>query len=85
MSIKDGIEKYGKDKEIIVMIHYPPIIKESKENEFTKILKNYNVKTCVYGHLHGKSHEHLIEGNVNNINYIMVSCDYTKFDLIKIN
>lgn len=83
-SIIDGIQKYGEDKPIIVCMHYPPLLKDLKNNEFTKILEKYNVKYCLYGHLHGKSHINVFDGIYNNVNYKMVSCDYTGFKLIKI-
>lgn len=83
-SITDGIQKYGEDKPIIVCMHYPPLLKDLKNNEFTKILEKYNVKYCLYGHLHGKSHINVFDGIYNNVNYKMVSCDYTGFKLIKI-
>lgn len=83
-SIKDGITKYGLDKEIIVCMHYPPITKENEKNEFTNILEKYNVKKCIYGHLHGKSQENAIEGIYNGIEYKMVSCDYRNFRLVKL-
>ena len=83
-SILDGIKKYGEDKEIIVCMHYPPINKSCMENEFTRILKKYNVKKCVYGHLHGKAHENAVEGTVDGIEYKLVSCDYTNFKLIEL-
>ena len=83
-SIIDGIRKYGEDKPIIVCMHYPPLLKDLKNSEFTKILEKYNVKYCLYGHLHGKSHMNVFDGNYNNVAYKMVSCDYTGFKLIKI-
>lgn len=83
-SIIDGIEKYGEDKNIITCMHYPPILKDNKKNEFTQILEKYNVNYCIYGHLHGKSQSNVIDGDYNNIKYKMVSCDYTDFKLIKI-
>ena len=83
-SIIDGIRKYGEDKPIIVCMHYPPLLKDLKNNEFTKILEKYNVKYCLYGHLHGKSHMNVFDGIYNNVAYKMVSCDYTGFKLIKI-
>ena len=83
-SIKDGINKYG-EKPIIVCMHYPPLLKDYKESDFTRLLEKYNnVKFCLYGHLHGKSHVNVLEGIRNNIDYRMVSCDYTNFQLIKI-
>ena len=83
-SIIDGIQKYGEDKPIIVCMHYPPLLKDFKNSEFTRILEKYNVKYCLYGHLHGKSHINVFDGIYNNVAYKMVSCDYTGFKLIKI-
>ena len=58
--------------------------KDNQNTEFTKIMEKYNVKQCLYGHLHGKAHAKAFEGTKNNIEYIMVSCDYTNFELVKI-
>ena len=85
LSIKDGIQKYGNDKEIIVLMHYPPFIKDNMEVDFIKTLKEYNVKKCYYGHLHAESHREAIEGAVENIEFKLVSSDYMNFDLEKID
>lgn len=86
LSIKDGIKKYGEDKEIIVCMHYPPFNKyNEKSMSFLELMKKYNIKTCIYGHLHGEaSHKEAITGIIQNINFEMVSCDYTNFKLIQI-
>lgn len=89
LSLKDGIEKYGEDKEIIVFMHYPPInSKELLGNsflDFYKTMKEYNVKDCYYGHLHGNSHKEAIEGEVGGINFHLISADYLGFKLVKVN
>lgn len=85
ISLNDGINKYGEDKEIIVCMHYPPTNEDLMENsEFIKIMKKYNVKKCLYGHLHGEAHKEAIEGNICGIDVRLVSCDYTDFNIIKI-
>lgn len=86
LSIEDGLKKYGKDKEIVAFIHYPPFYKESvpEEINFIKTLNKYNIKKCYYAHLHGESHREAIEGNVNGIEFKLVSSDYLKFDLLKL-
>ncbi len=84
LAIENGIQQYGSDKEIIVFMHYPPITHLNKNSEFVKILKQYNIKQCYYGHLHGKSHQDAVEENINGIIYKLVSSDYLKFNLIKI-
>ena len=89
LSIKDAINKYGNTKEIIAFMHYPPLIeKQLSENnhlEFFKILKKYNIKRCYYGHLHGKSHADAVIGNVEGIEFYLVSADYLNFKLLKIS
>ncbi len=88
ISIEDGIKKYGVDKEIIAFMHYPPLTQNSICNnqfmDFIEIMKRYNVKRCYYGHLHGKSHQDAVEGEVQGINFKLVSSDYIKFDLYKV-
>lgn len=88
LSIEDGIKKYGDDKEIIVFMHYPPITQNSIHNhqflDFIKIMKEYNIKRCYYGHLHGKSQEEAVEGEYEGIEFKLVSSDYLNFDLINI-
>lgn len=78
LSFLDGIKKYGNDKEIIVCMHYPPM------KEFLDVMKKYNVKVCLYGHLHGTQQIDVKEGILNGINLVMVSSDYLKFNLKKI-
>ena len=86
LSIQEGIKKYGEDKKIIVCMHYPPTTNQLKENsDFIKLMEKYNVKICVYGHLHGEAHSEAIEGNIRCINVKLVSCDYLNFKLLKIN
>lgn len=89
ISLNDGIQKYGENKEIIVCMHYPPIksysILEYDINlKMINLLKKYNVKKCIYGHLHGAAHKDAIEGNINEIEFKLVSSDYLNFELYKI-
>lgn len=87
LSIEDGIRKYGEDKEILAFIHYPPFFKEPSvpdELNFISTLNKYNIKKCFYAHLHSDSHKEAIEGNVNGIEYKLVSSDYLKFDLMRL-
>ena len=86
LSLIDGINKYGKDKEIIAFMHYPPFYKEDVNDEidFVKTMKQYNVTKCYYGHLHADSHKEGIEGIIDGIEFKLVSSDYINFDLVKI-
>lgn len=82
-SIQDGMQRYGENKPIIVCMHYPPM-KDLESSEFVEIMKKYSVKTCLYGHLHGPTQNLIKEGMMHNIDFKMVSCDHTNFDLVKI-
>lgn len=78
--IQEQCLERGKKKDIIVALHFPPFIAD-----FVKILEEYEVKKCVYGHLHGYGHNMVKEGLIGNIEYKMVGCDYTGFNLIKLS
>ena len=88
LSLKDGIKKYNKGKEIIVFMHYPPItnnmIYSGGENKFINLMKKYNIKKCYYGHLHGQSIKDAVEGEIQGINFKLVSADSLDFKLIKL-
>ena len=84
LSIKDGILKYGENKEIVVFMHYPPLTKNYMDTDYTRLMKKYNIKRCYYGHLHANSIFDAVEGNVNGIEYKLVSSDGLNFKLLKI-
>ena len=85
ISLEDGIKKYGKDRKIIVCMHYPPFNNiEDESCNFISLMKQYNVEKCIYGHLHGPSHKEAKEGIIKEIDFKLVSCDYTGFQLIKL-
>ena len=87
-SIKDGIQKGGENKEIIVFMHYPPIsntkILNHEEAQFVEVMKKYNVKKCFYGHLHGNSIREAFEGKFGGIQFKLISADGLDFKLYKI-
>ena len=88
ISIEDGIQKFGEDKPIIICMHYPPYTNYNKQNlidsPFIEIMRKYNVKKCIYGHLHGESIKEAIQGNIKGIDTTLVSADGVNFKLIKI-
>ncbi len=81
----ESAKKAGFNK-IIVITHYPPTNDKLEPSIFTKLYEEYNVKKVLYGHLHGeKSFDMGLKGKHNGIEYELVSCDYTNFELVKIN
>ncbi|MBE5805602.1 MAG: serine/threonine protein phosphatase [Clostridiales bacterium] len=88
LSINNAIENFGDDKEIIAFMHYPPLANQQLERnehlEFYKTLKSNNIGKCYYGHLHGKSHNEAIEGDIYGVEFKLVSADYLDFDLVEV-
>ncbi len=73
LSLKAG--QMEKPKGLIAALHYPP------EDGFLEILDEFNVKYCIYGHLHGRQ----ATGHIpKRDNYILVSSDYRQFKPVKI-
>lgn len=77
-AVKEGYKK------LIVMVHYPPTNEKFSETEFTKIFKEYKVEKVLYGHLHGPSFNNILEGNIDDVEYMLTSVDYIDFNPIKI-
>lgn len=64
--------------EIIAMLHYNVGINQ----EYIEILKKFDVKTCVFGHLHAKAD--CLDFIRDGIHFICTSCDLINFDAVKI-
>ena len=62
-------------KIIYVMLHYPPTL----QSEFAGLMEAYGVSRCLYGHLHGSSHQIATEGIYGGVEYKLVSADYLRF------
>lgn len=81
-SLRMGVQQFGEDKDIIVCMHYPPF---TENEEFIKTMKKYNVKKCIYGHLHGMdAQSQSKQGMIQGIDFKLVSADYLEFKLIKV-
>ena len=85
ISIDEAIAKYGNNKEIIVCLHYPPIMQanvfKNETTPFMEVLKEYGIKRCYYGHLHGDSIKNAVEGLVDGVELKLISADGVDFKL----
>lgn len=74
-SLEDG-RASGAD-EIIGVLHFPPTNDKMQSSGFTELMEEYGVKTCVYGHLHGReAFKQGLKGVLNGVRYELVSLDY---------
>jgi len=68
----------------IIMTHYPPIGADLKPSRISALLEKYEVKACVFGHLHNVKANALPFGIKNGVNYLFTACDYVNFCPIKV-
>lgn len=68
------------DREVIVFLHYPPVFSGYECTEIMNVLREYKIKKCYYGHIHGKQiGKKAIIGFHNGIDFHMVSSDQVGF------
>ncbi len=76
-SIKSAFEE---SLEPIVFMHYPPIFATNFNYDILEVLYRYKVKTCCYGHIHGRSsHKLCVQGIYDDIDFHLISGDYIQF------
>ena len=72
-------------KHILLAIHYPVMNDKREESGFIELIREYGVKTVVYGHLHNKeSHDKAMTGLIQGVQYHLTSADYVNFTPVKI-
>ena len=77
--LENSLNKAPKGRDIIVMLHFPPVNNKHEKNELIELMESYPVKHCIYGHLHDYSIAFRIEGVKWEIDFNLVSCDYLNF------
>lgn len=74
MSLDDA-----KNENRVVFLHYPPVTTNGTCDEILQLLKEYGIKKCYYGHLHGVAAKFAIDDCVDGIDFKLISCDKTGF------
>lgn len=72
-------------RQIVVVMHYPPLLDYLKETYFTELFHDPMIKHVIYAHLHDeKSWQRAPQGQVGELEYHLVSADYKNFKLEEI-
>ena len=70
----------------VVFLHYPPIYNNTECGEILDVLKEYSIKKCFYGHIHGgNAAKKAFIGEKYGINFKLIACDYLGFTPLAIN
>ncbi len=75
-SLKAASELGG---EIIAFLHYPPINEVQRCDELLDVLKEFPVKRCYFGHLHGFVAPGCAKVESDGVSFNLVSADYLGF------
>jgi uncharacterized protein len=68
----------------IALTHYPPIGADLEPSRASRILEEFRIDYCVFGHLHNVRPKSLPFGTARGVTYIFTSCDYLQFAPIRI-
>lgn len=83
MSAAEGVKLGG---ELIAFIHYPPLFNGERNEYILRVIKEFGIKRCYYGHIHGRDgHEKAFTGEYDGTEYRMISADYIGFMPVRIN
>ncbi|MCI2046709.1 MAG: metallophosphoesterase [Faecalibacterium sp.] len=69
----------AQEGEKLVFLHYPPLYPGTGAPEVIATLREYGVKRCFYGHLHGQSLRYAVQGDIDGIRYKLISADGLDF------
>lgn len=72
------------EREKYCFLHYPPKYRGYECPEILKLLRDYGVSRCFYGHLHGDSHRLAVTGAAGGLELNLVSADYVNFKPVKL-
>ena len=64
----------------IVFLHYPPIYNGMECTEIMNVLREYEIRKCFYGHVHGgNASKKAFIGEKYGIKFQLIACDYINF------
>ena len=85
MSLKSAQDlKTSEQDKIIYITHYPPFNNKVEPNEFTKMIEDAGVETCIFAHLHGYINPKMMYNKINGVDYYLTSCDALNNKLLQV-
>ena len=88
LDVANRYEQLDKCKEFkkIVCLHYPPVSASGRvDDRILDVFRKYNVKKCIYGHLHGGGLSTAYSGMAEGVEFNLTSADYLGFMPLKLS
>ncbi len=82
--IRRSLEAVPPDRERVLFLHYPPIYGQQVIPEFFDLMREFGVRQCFYGHLHGPAVSSAFQGEFFGVELRLISADYLKFAPLRI-
>ena len=79
MRLRASLQAAGDAEVKLCFFHYPPRFKNMVCQDIIDVMNEFGVRKCWYGHIHGIGHRYAVTGEVEGIDYQMLSADYTGF------
>ncbi len=79
----EKIKEENPEKEILVFLHFPPVMGEFVCTPIIESLKAHGIKRCYYGHIHA-SYDLPPRFDFEGINFYITSADYLEFTPLRI-
>ena len=83
MRLEASLKAAG-EKPKLVFLHYPPVYLKYSCPEILALLKEYQVRLCCYGHIHGKGCAAAFNGWRDGTEFKLVSADFVNFTPVKL-
>ncbi len=84
LSVRTAKSIMQEGDKLIGMMHFPPFNTLREDSLFTEIFEKEEVRTVVYGHLHGKNCRVSPKVIKNGVEYHLTSCDQINNSLLRI-
>lgn len=85
LSIAQMQKQRRPDDKVIAVMHYPPFNGSYDDSAFVRQFVANDIKTVVYGHLHGKDCRASLHMKKYNIDFYLTSCDLVGNKLVEID
>ncbi len=83
MRLESSLKAAG-DRKKLAFLHYPPVYMRYRCEEILELLKQYEVRLCCYGHIHGRGCGAAFNGWQGGTEFKLVSADFVDFKPVRI-
>lgn len=81
--LKLSIEALKEKVPIVCVLHFPPFDERGRKTELNRLIEEHEIREVYFGHIHS-NYQTVKQGEIDGIDYQLISCDYLDFKLKEI-